>query len=302
MRKGSGKGLVAVIVAAAIALAGAPGAAAQGHPAPVPCTSIGGARYQCSFWPAGDGIHGGAPVQSSDGKRVGFLNAGSNWVVCQRVGGTVTQGALANNWWAWTEANDHGWGWVNALYGHGGDNYGAFRGVPACPASQGFPPGGAATPAPTPQPPPTPQPAPPPPPGPTLSQRAHAIMDKTYGAFIAYKQHVHPAPFDWHSDGCSIPGKGVPGSVGTLVKSVANLFNQPCQLHDFGYRNFGTGLKLGPDENTRHWIDDRFYHEMQRLCNSKYHAWYRIANKEACLNEAHSMFLAVRGFGESSYH
>jgi hypothetical protein len=96
MRKRSAKGSVAVVVAAAIALVGAPGAGAQGHPAPVPCTSIATARYQCSFWPAGDGIHGGAPVQSSSGKRVGFLNAGANWVVCQRVGGTVTQGAFAN--------------------------------------------------------------------------------------------------------------------------------------------------------------------------------------------------------------
>jgi hypothetical protein len=215
MRKRSGKGSAAVVVAAAIALAGAPGAGAQGHPAPVPCTSIGGARYQCSFWPAGDGIHGGAPVQSSSGTRVGFLNSGSDWVVCQRVGGTVTQGTSANNWWAWTEANDHSWGWVSALYGHGGDNYGAFRGVPACPASQGFPPAGAATPAPTPPPPPTP------PPGPTLSQRPTRSWTKPTAR-----------------------------SSRTLVKSVATLFNQPCQLHDFGYRNFGTGLKLGPDENT----------------------------------------------------
>jgi hypothetical protein len=64
-----------------------------------------------------------------------------------------------------------------------GCNYGAFRGVPACPVSQGFPPGGAATPAPTPPPPPPPLT---PPPGPTLSQGAHAIMDKTYSASIAY--------------------------------------------------------------------------------------------------------------------
>jgi Prokaryotic phospholipase A2 len=297
MRKGSGKSATVLGVAAAIVLAGAPSASATGGPAPVPCTSIGGGRHQCSFWPAGDGIHSGSPVQSSSGKRVGFLNYGSNWVVCQRIGGTVTRGSLANDWWAWTEANDRSWGWVNALYGHGGANYGAFRGVPACPASQGFPRGGAPTPTPLPPPPP-----PPPPPGPTLLQRATAIMNKTYSAFIAYKRNVHPKPFIWSSDGCSIPGKNVPGWVGALVKSVSNLFNEPCQLHDFGYRNFGKGLALAPDENTRHWIDDRFYHEMQRLCNDKYSAWYRLANKEACLNEAHGMFLAVRGFGESSYH
>jgi hypothetical protein len=296
MRRGSGRVSAFVVVAAVIGLAGAPGAGARSGPALVPCNSIGASRYQCSFWPAGDGIHGGTPVQSSSGRRVGFLNSGSDWVVCQRIGATVRRGTLANHWWAWTEANDRSWGWVSALYGRGGDNYGAFQGVPACPPSQGPPPGGAATP------PPAPAPPPPAPSGPTLRQRAHAIMDKTYSAFISYKRHVHPAPFDWSSDGCSIPGKGVPGWVGKLVRSVASLFNQPCQLHDFGYRNFGSGLKLGPDENTRHWIDDRFYHEMQRLCNRKYHVWYRIANKEACLNEAHGMFLAVRGFGESSYH
>ena len=303
MRNARRKGSAAAVAAAAIALAGAPVAQAQrppdpGVPAPVPCKSIGGGKHQCSFWPAGDGIHGGAPVRSSSGKRIGFLNYGSNWVICERIGATVTRRTWANYWWAWTEANDHRWGWVNALYGHGGDNYGDFRGVPVCGTGHGYPPGGA-PPKPVPPPPPPP---PPPPAGPTLRQRANAIMNKTYSAFIAYKRHVHPKPFDWSSDGCSIPGRGVPGWVGSLVRSVANLFNQPCQLHDFGYRNYGKGLKLGPDEGTRHWIDDRFYHEMQRLCNDKYHAWYRWANKEACLNEAHGMFLAVRGFGESSYH
>lgn len=262
----------------------------QGGPAPVPCTSIGGGKHQCQFWPAGDGIHNGAPVLSSKSKRVGFLNSGSNWVICERFGATVKQGSLANHWWAWTEANDHRWGWVNALYGRGGDNYGDFGGVPACDTSHGYPPGGA---------PPSPPPHQrrPPSPGPTLRQRANRIMNMTYSAFIAYKRDVHPRPFDWNTDGCSIPGRHAPDWVGALVRSVANLFNQPCQLHDFGYRNYGKGLKLAPDENTRHWIDDRFYHEMQRLCNHKYHAWYRIANKEACLNEAHSMFLAVRAFG-----
>ncbi|MBO0767027.1 MAG: hypothetical protein J2P50_20880, partial [Hyphomicrobiaceae bacterium] len=126
--------------------------------AQVPCRSIGGGKHQCRFWPAGDGIHHGAPVQNHRGKVVGRLNQGSNWVICERSGATIKRGSLANYWWAWTEANDHKRGWVNALYGQGGDNYGDFMGVPPCSTNHGYPPGGAPPPPPRPKPKPTPPP------------------------------------------------------------------------------------------------------------------------------------------------
>jgi hypothetical protein len=96
-----------------------------------------------------------------------------------------------------------------------------------------------------------------------------------------------PSPynaFDWSDDGCSPP----------TPDSWKSLFNGPCQLHDFGYRNFGKGLSLGRNENTRSWIDNRFRIEMQRLCNNNFpHPW-QYPNREACFNEAQIIWQGVR--------
>ncbi|WP_194899205.1 serine/threonine-protein kinase [Catenulispora pinisilvae] len=109
-------------------------------PAAVPCsgtksTSQGTGIY-CGFDPAGNGSTGGSPVVSG-GTTVGYLPQGSNWVICQAQGSTVTQGQYYNSWWAWTEANDSKWGWVNAVNAHGGDNNGAYGNVPMCNGSHG---------------------------------------------------------------------------------------------------------------------------------------------------------------------
>jgi hypothetical protein len=100
-----------------------------------------------------------------------------------------------------------------------------------------------------------------------------------------------PSPynkFDWTTDSCSRP----------TPASWKRMFDAPCQLHDFGYRNFGNGLKLGSDENTRAWVDSRFRAEMKRLCNDSFgRAWQKL-NREACFNEADVMFAAVRNFNK----
>ncbi|GAA2183486.1 phospholipase A2 [Micromonospora lupini] len=90
--------------------------------------------------------------------------------------------------------------------------------------------------------------------------------------------------FDWTSDSCSPP---TPPSWGRL-------FDPACQLHDFGYRNFGKGLTLGRDENTRRWIDDRFVAEMKGICNYRFSDWTQYANLQACFKEADAMYTAVR--------
>src|SRR5687768_15511713 len=64
--------------------------------------------------------------------------------------------------------------------------------------------------------------------------------------------------FDWTTDGCSIPGP--------KLNTARIVFNRPCQLHDFGYRNFGKGLTLERTEDRRNWIDNRFRDEMYRIC------------------------------------
>ena len=117
------------VLCAALLFAAAPAGAA---PARVPCAKHSDGRYHCGFWPAGDGIHGGAVVVNDSGYWVGYLNQGDSWVSCQMYGGKVTHGTTYNHWWAWTEANDHKWGWVNAVWARGGANAGKFAGVPGC--------------------------------------------------------------------------------------------------------------------------------------------------------------------------
>ncbi len=114
---------LALLVAAASAVAA---------PAAVPCSKHSDGRHHCGFWPGGDGIHGGAVVVNDSGYWVGYLNQGDNWVSCQMYGGKVVHGKTYNHWWAWTEANDHNWGWVNAVWAKGGANDGKFAGVPGC--------------------------------------------------------------------------------------------------------------------------------------------------------------------------
>jgi len=284
------RGMLAVLAPALLGLAPATAAAS-----PVPCTPRSDAKFNCTFWPAGDGIHRGAPVLDGIGRRVGYLNQGRNWIVCQRSGSLARSGNYYNVWWAYTTANDGRRGWVNAVWAHGGTNDGRYRGVPICARVVGYPPGGTPVLR-------QPPPPPPPPPGPTLRQRADRIMQLSYSAFIDFKQRVHPARFDWSTDGCSIPGRGLPGWVGSVVKSVSKLFNRPCQLHDFGYRNYGHhGLRLSPTERTRAWIDGRFHHEMDELCNHSFSHWWQWANKHTCLNEDGLMYKAVRLSGSSAF-
>jgi len=81
---------------------------------------------------------------------VGTLHKGTNWVICQRTGGQARSGAYYNNNWAWTLSDQNTWGWVNAVYAQGGDNNGAFGGVPACGGAHGNPPGTTTFPEPAP--------------------------------------------------------------------------------------------------------------------------------------------------------
>lgn len=100
--------------------------------------------------------------------------------------------------------------------------------------------------------------------------------------------------FDWTDDGCS--GRSFP-VLGPPVSNIyRDLFNEPCRLHDFGYHNFGKGLTLKRDEDTRKWIDHRFLEEMVSLCYSKFDRWWQTANKVYCLSEAGYMWTFVHTF------
>jgi hypothetical protein len=162
--------------ASGAALAAAVLAAPAAAQAPVPCSSIGGGRYNCEWWPAGDGHSGGALVVR-DRTTVGFLHQGTNWVVCQQRGGEVFNSrGYRNYWFAWTTADNAQTGWASAIEARGGDNFGPFGGgVPNCNNAQpGLPtwsgewgrPPAPPPPGPVPTPTPTPVPGQPPtPPG-----------------------------------------------------------------------------------------------------------------------------------------
>ena len=151
---------------------------AQAAPAQIPCSAAGGGHYNCSFWPEGNGTTtGGSPVVDVHGTLRGYLNQGTNWIVCQQIGELYSSHGYYNRTWAMTEANDGNWGWVSAVYASGGDNEGGFAGVPDCGGKYGLAPGATtsspppSTEAPKPAPAPTPAPTPAPPapaPGTTL--------------------------------------------------------------------------------------------------------------------------------------
>lgn len=114
--------------------------ASSAAPTTTPCSGWNGhynsglKEYNCSF-------NATSPVRDKYNAEVGTLAAGTNWVLCQRRGSTIPLGtSYYNYWWAFTEADNGAYGWVNAVYGSGGDNDGAFRGVPLCSASTTYTP------------------------------------------------------------------------------------------------------------------------------------------------------------------
>jgi Prokaryotic phospholipase A2 len=141
----------------------------------------------------------------------------------------------------------------------------------------------------------TPAACPPQPPR-NLRAEADGIMRMTYDQFADFSR-VHLKPFDWSTDGCSGP---------KFTKRIyKDLFDKPCRLHDFGYRNYGRGLHLGRNETTRAWIDLRFKQEMDRRCNH-FTGWQSYKGV-VCRGEAHLIYdyeretgnlvsLGVKGF------
>jgi putative metal-binding protein len=129
-----------LIAASAVALAFFVAETAQAQ-APVPCSNAGGGHYNCSWWPPGNGISGGALVVVGT-TTVGYLHQGTNWIVCQQKGGSVYNSrGYKNFWFGYTQADNDKWGWASAIEASGGDDYGPFGGgVPNCNGAHGSPP------------------------------------------------------------------------------------------------------------------------------------------------------------------
>ncbi|GAA2067286.1 hypothetical protein GCM10009801_14510 [Streptomyces albiaxialis] len=125
---------------------------------------------------------------------------------------------------------------------------------------------------------------------PELVRKADRIMALPAEEFATTE---HTPPFDWTTDGCSVPGGMAP---------YMKLFTPACALHDFGYRNYGSharGLSLDPTPGRKKAIDTRFLEEMQRTCDKKRPDPIRHT---ACYGAAQTYYDAVRLGGDSSFY
>ncbi|GAA2631427.1 phospholipase A2 [Streptomyces axinellae] len=118
------------------------------------------------------------------------------------------------------------------------------------------------------------------PPEATVRQQADQIMNLGYEEFA---RTPHITPFNWTTDGCSVPGPFAP---------YREVFHLACTQHDFGYRNYGGNheLKLSPTRETKNWIDGRFRTELIRTCENTYPTPLR---RQGCLTAADAYYLGV---------
>ena len=119
--------------------------------------------------------------------------------------------------------------------------------------------------------------------GPTAQARRLVAMP--YDAFLVVKQTAPATPFDWSSAGCS-----------RTPPEWAAIFDGPCQQHDFGYRNFGNGLRLDRTEARRAWVDGRLLAGLRQVCAER----YRSVRLALCRAKARLMWAAVRTFNDWS--
>ena len=177
---------------AAAVIAASPASAA---PAPVPCTAIGGGKYNCDWYVPGDGRTAGAKVMV-DGRIVGYLHKGTNWIVCQQRG-AMTRNAAGNrnSWYGWTQSDFGGAGWASAVEARGGDDDGPFSGVPDCRGAHGPAPswggvwGSAGAPG------PAPAPAPPAP-SPPAAEPACSSLREDQQVRVSFRRRVEHFQYD----------------------------------------------------------------------------------------------------------
>ncbi|MDQ0988910.1 phospholipase A2 [Streptomyces sp. V3I7] len=123
---------------------------------------------------------------------------------------------------------------------------------------------------------------------PTVREQADVLMNLPYEQFNAA---AHVPPFNWTTDGCSVPTGFAPYS---------RVFQPACVQHDFGYRNYGARweLKLDPTRSAKEWIDGRFRTEMHRVCDNTYTLPLTHAG---CDNAAEAYYAAVRIGGDRAF-
>ncbi|MDI3407369.1 phospholipase A2 [Streptomyces cavernicola] len=125
---------------------------------------------------------------------------------------------------------------------------------------------------------------------PQLVRAADRIMALPVERFMTVER---TPPFNWTTDGCSVPGGQAP---------YMKLFTPACTLHDFGYRNYGSRagtLALDPTPARRAAVDRRFLEEMRRICDQKRPDLLRHT---ACYGAAHTYYDAVRLGGDRAFY
>jgi hypothetical protein len=135
-----------------------------------------------------------------------------------------------------------------------------------------------------------------------LRSRAYHVMTRDYHTFHNMKIRQHPRPFDWRDNGCTTRNVGFAGGLptGVIHRHYMVLFDWPCEQHDFGYRNYGGGLKLNRSEKARGWIDWRLYVETQRACANRYRG--KPARRRACKAYSLMVYKAVRKGGGKAFY
>ncbi|GAA2497804.1 phospholipase A2 [Streptomyces gobitricini] len=123
---------------------------------------------------------------------------------------------------------------------------------------------------------------------PAVREEADRIMNLTYRDFA---RTPRVEPFNWTTDGCSVPVGYAPYS---------QVFRPACVQHDFGYRNYGANheLRLSPTRETKNWIDSQFRTEMERVCQDTYATYLAHLN---CVNAAQAYHVAVSFGGDRAF-
>jgi len=124
-----------------------------------------------------------------------------------------------------------------------------------------------------------------PPAGASPRSDAARLMRLPLPAFLAAKAAAAP-PFDWSDNGCTLAPDAPLGFD----------FRPACARHDFGYRNFGSGLRLEVTEHRRFLVDARFRVDLHDVCRH-----HRLLARRACDALAEAYYAAVRAFGAAAF-
>ncbi|PZA06853.1 MULTISPECIES: phospholipase A2 [unclassified Meiothermus] len=108
-----------------------------------------------------------------------------------------------------------------------------------------------------------------------------------YTTFFARYYRAYSGP-DWSNNGCSY----------SPDKPLLLNFKDPCNHHDFGYRNVPQYAR-GRSETYRKYVDDRFLSNLKSVCGDL--PWWD-PRKDQCYVLAYTYYAAVRNLGKGAYY